>query len=310
MNNTQESTLSMSIGTINYFDKNAAIVSLLPGIAPLFTKFRVNVNAILVLREQQEIDISGISGNKELLRADLAAKAYDIGRKTEVYASLSNNLILEKEVHFPETSLTNATDSKLESRSLIIYEKANANIADLMPYGVTEEDLISLQNAIDFFRASVPTPRSVATEKKQITSQLARLFKENATILEKIDLLVELVRLKHPLFYSGYKDSRKIIPTRTGSLALIAIATDATTGEAIKGVKFTFVHQNGNGEKVKNEAPLVKVTALKGKLNVKNLTEGPYVLTVEKVGFKKQELLVNKAMGDRIKLDVKLEKLS
>ena len=267
MNNTQESTLSMNLGTLNYFDKNAAIASLLPGVEPLITKFRVNVNAILVFRGQQEIDISGISGNKEFLRADLAAKAYDISCKTEAYASLSNNLILEKEVHFAETSLTRATDSKLESRSLIIYEKATANIADLGPYDVTEDDLISLQNAIDLFHASVPTPRTGTTEKKQITDQLARLFKENAMILEKIDLLVELVRLKHPLFYSGYKDSRKIILTGTGSLALIALAIDATTGEAIKGVKFTFVHQNGNGEKVKNETPLVKVTAQKGKLN-------------------------------------------
>ena len=309
MNNMQESTLSMNLGTLNYFDKNAAIASLLPGVEPLITKFRVNVNAILILREQQEIDISGISGTKELLRADLAAKAIDISHKTEAYASSVNNLILAKEVHYPETSLTRATDSKLESRSLIIYEKANANIADLMPYGVTEDDLISLQNAIDLFHASVPTPRTGTTEKKQITNQLARLFKENAMILEKIDLLVELVRLKQPLFYSGYKDSRKIILTGTGSLALIALATDATTGEAIKGVKFTFVHQNGSGEKVINETPLVKVTAQKGKLNVKNLAEGPYITIVEKVGFKKQELLVNKAAGDRIKLNVQLEKI-
>ncbi|NEW82409.1 MAG: hypothetical protein GZ094_08595 [Mariniphaga sp.] len=309
MNNTQESTLSMSLGTLNYFDKNAAIASLLPGVEPLITKFRVNVNAILVLREQQEIDISGISGNKKFLRADLAAKAFDISRKTEVYASLSNNLILEKEVHFAETSLTSATDSKLESRSLIIYERANSNIDDLMPYGVTEDDLIALQNAIDLFHASVPAPRTRTTEKKQITNQLVMLFQENAKILEKIDLLVELVRLKQSLFYSGYKDSRKIILTGTGSLALIAIATDAATGEVIKGVKFTFVHQNENGEKVKNETPLVKVTAQKGKLNIKNLAEGPYITIVEKVGFKKQELLVNKAAGDRIKLDVKLEKI-
>lgn len=309
MNNTQESTLSMNIGTLNYFDKNAAIASLLPGVEPLITKFRVNVNEILVLREQQEIDISGISGTKVLLRADLAAKAIDISHKTEAYASSVNNLILAKEVHYPETSLTRATDSKLESRSLIIYERAKANIDNLTPYGVTEDDLVALQNAIDLFHASVPTPRTITTEKKQITNQLVRLFKENALILEKIDLLVELVRLKQPLFYSGYKDIRKIILTGTGSLALIALATDAATGEAIKGVKFTFVHLNENGEKVKNDTPLVKLTAKKGKLNIKNMAEGPYITTVEKVGFKKQELLVNKAAGDRKKLNVQLERI-
>ena len=310
MNNSQESTLSMSVGVINFLDKNTAVTSILPGFEPLFTKFKVNKDLILVLREQQEVDKKGIRDNKDMLRADLAAKAYDVSRKTEVYASFANNLILAKEVHFPETSLIKATDSKLESRSLIIYDKANANIAELAPYGVTEDDLIYLKSSIELFRAAVPTTRTGTTEKKLVTSQLARLFTENEGILGKIDLLIEIVRLSNSDFYKGYKDNRMIIKTGSGSLALIATATDAVTGKGFKGVKFTFVHQDGNGEETRRAEPLVKITSPNGKFQVKNMNEGPYLVIVEKPGLKSQELHINKAAGDRIKLDVKLDKIS
>jgi len=309
MNNTQESTLSMSVGTINYLNKNASITSNLPGFEPLFTKFKENTNGILVLREQQEIDKSGITENKELLRADLVAKAYDISHKTEVYATLVNNLILAKEVHFPETSLSKATDSKLESRVLIIIEKVNAYLSELMPYGVSAADLAALQNVFALFRAAIPGPRAGTIDRKSVTDQLAILFKNNKSVLDKIDLLIDIVRLSQPVFYSGYKNSRKIIQTGNGSLALTARVLDADTGIGIKGVKFTFVPQNGNGESFKSEEPMVKITAQKGRLNIKNMSDGAYRTIVAKTGYKQKELIVNKAAGDRIKLNIQLEKI-
>jgi len=309
MNNSQKGTLSMSVGTVNYLRKNAAILSIIPGFIALFTKFEVNVNGILVLRGQQEVNKSGIRDNKELLRADLAAKAFDIGRKTEAFASSVNNLILAKEVHYPGTSFTNASDSKLESRAQVIYEKANANIADLAPFDVSADDLIGLQMAIDLFHAAVPAIRTGTTEKKQITSQIAKLLKENDALLVKMDLLVEVVRLKQPDFYKGYKDNRMIIKIGSGTLALVASASDAATGEGLKGVKFTFVRQNENRATIGAE-PLVKVTAKKGRLNVKNMNEGPYLVIIEKSGLKRLELQVNKVPGDLLRLNVKLEKLS
>ena len=308
MNNSQKSTLSMSVGTVNYLKKNAALMSIIPGFDALFNRFEVNVNGILVLRGQQEVNKSGIRDNKELLRADLAVKAYDISRKTEAYASLANNLILVKEVHYPETSFTNATDSNLESRSQIIYEKAKANIADLAPYDVSEDDLIGLQTAIDLFHAAVPAIRTGTNEKKQITSQIAQLLKENDVLFEKMDLLIEIVRLKQPDFYKGYKDTRMIIKTGNGSLALVASATDAATGEGLKGVRFTFVRQNENRETIGTQ-PLVKTTAKKGGLNIKNMSEGSYLVIAEKPGLKRLELHVNKVAGDLLRLNVKLEKI-
>ena len=47
----------------------------------------------------------------------------------------------------------------------------------------------------------------------------------------------------------------------------------------------------------------------KGRLNVKSMSEGPYLVIAEKPGLKKLELQVNKVAGDLLRLNVKLEKI-
>ena len=311
MTNVQESKNSMELGLRDFFYKNASIANTLPTFGILFPQFNSNLDQIQVLREQQEIDTSGISDNKGLLRTNVVTKALDVSRKTETYAKMTNNAILAKEVHYSETDLNKSADLKLRDRALVIHDKANANIVALAEYGVNPGMLIVLKNAIDLFNAAIPSTRTGKTETKQVTNQLNKLLKANDGLLAKFDLLVEVVRLTEPEFYSSYKDNRKIINTGTGSLALIAKATDAITGEAVKGVKFTLIPQNGNGNKAdtKTGEPLVKITAQKGILRIKNMTDGPYLTIVAKTGYKEKELLINKAAGDRINLNVQLERI-
>jgi len=311
MTNYQESKYSMMIGTRDYLIKNSEIAKTLPAFGELFPGFNANINQIQVQRELQEIDKSGITDTKSMLRFDLTSQALDVSRKTEVYARMNNNAILAKEVHYSETDLNKSADSKLKDKALVIYDKANANVAALAVYGIRPEMLTALKNSIDLFNASIPTTRTGKTETKQVTNQLTKLLKANDELLTKFDLLVEVVRLTEPVFYSGYKDHRKIINTGTGSLAMIAKATDALTGEAVKGVKFTLIHQNGTGNKpeTKTGEQLVKITAQKGILHIKNLTDGPYLTIVSKTGYKEKELIVNKATGDRINLNVQLERV-
>ena len=233
----------MKLGMRDFLNKNAAITSTLPTFGELFPQFNDNLSQIQVLGEQQEINKSGISEHKNLLRSDLVAKALDISRKTEVYAKMNNNSVLAKEVHYTETELNKSSDSGLKDKSLVIWDKANTNVTALAEYGVSPEMLTALKNGIDLFNASIPTTRTGKAETKQITTQFADLFNANDAILAKFDLLVEVVRLTQPEFYSAYKGIRRIINTGTGTLALTANITDLTTGEGIKGAKVTFVQQ-------------------------------------------------------------------
>ena len=310
MNHKQESKYSMKLAVRDFFNKNATITAIMPGFSALYTLYLANLTQIQLIREQQEIDKSGIKDNKDLLRVDLVTKAYDVGKKTEVYAKMNNNAILAKEVHYSETELSKAADSKLKDKALLIYDRANANLAALATYGITAAVLTALKNAIDLFNAAIPTTRTGRTETKAATDQLTKLFKADDELLAKFDLLVEVVRLPQPAFYSAYKDNRKVIDTANGSLALTALITDAATGEGVKGAKATFILQNGTAKATiaKAEKPLVKITALKGIFKIKNMPDGIYTVTIEKTGFKTITVTVNIANGDLTVLEVQLEK--
>ncbi len=88
---------------------------------------------------------------------------------------------------------------------MVIWEKANAKVAALAEFGVSSEMSTALENVIDLSNTLIPIIRTGSGETKQITTQLADLFIVNEAILAKFDLLVEVVRLTQPEFYSGYK---------------------------------------------------------------------------------------------------------
>ena len=310
MTSKQESKYSMKLAVRDFLNKNATVTATLPGYGTLFALYLANIAQIQVIREQQEIDKSGIKDNKDLLRVDLVTKAYDVGKKTEVYAKMNNNAILAKEVHYSETELNKAADSKLKDKALLIYDRANANLAALATYGITAAVLTALKNAIDLFNAAIPSTRTGKTETKTATDQLAKLFKSDDELLAKFDLLVEIIRVSQPVFYSAYKDNRKVIETGTSSLALTATITNKETGEGEKGVKVTFVSQNGalKSTSVKAEKPIVKITAAKGIFKIKTMADGTYTATIHKSGFKEQIVTVTIAQGEMTELIIELEK--
>jgi len=311
MTNKQESKYSMKLGLRDFLTQNATITAAIPNFTTLFTSFIGNINQIQVIREQQEVDKTGIAVNKVQLRADLIAKTMDVSRKTEAYAKMTNNAVLTKEVHYAESELKKTADTILKDVALLIHNKANANLAALATYGVTAAALTALKTAIDLFNASIPKPRLGITEKKQATGQLDKLFKANDEILGKFDTLVEIVRLSQPVFYTAYWDNRKVIETGTGSLKLNALISDAATGKGIKGAKVSFVPQNSmtKAASIKGEKPLVKTTTEKGGFNIKSLAAGIYTATVSKPGYKDQVVTVTVDDGDLTELIVKLEKV-
>ncbi|MBK8807853.1 MAG: carboxypeptidase regulatory-like domain-containing protein [Bacteroidales bacterium] len=126
-----------------------------------------------------------------------------------------------------------------------------------------------------------------------------------------MDLDIELFKTSNPDFYSQYKTARLVRPTRGGATSVLGSVTEAQSGEPIKGVTFTFVAvSNGTvkGATAELPKPIVKKSAEKGKFRA-SLPENTYHVTVEKIGFQKQELTITVASGETTYLHVELVKL-
>lgn len=299
MNSRQSSIYAMLRRVYDLLKKKLALLSKLPVFTDLFSSYESKLTQIGVLSEQQEKDISGLKKQKEALKADLITKALDVSRRVVAYAKLTGNDVLAKEAYYTETDLQHYPDETLVTSCSVIYTAAETHAASLIEYDVTPETLAALKKAIDDFKAVMDSPKIGHTEKKQITDQLALLFEEEITLLDKIDLLVDMMKNTQPEFYAEYFDTRKVV-YHSGSLAIKGKITDAVTGAPLSGVNVSFV--------LDGAVKLEKTTADGGGFTVKTLSEGTYLVTASRIDYASQTLPVTVLANELCVINIALVK--
>lgn len=299
MNSRQSSIYAMLRRVYDLLKKKLALLSKLPVFTDLFSSYESKLTQIGVLSEQQEKDISGLKKQKEALKVDLITKALDVSRRVVAYAKLTGNDVLAKEAYYTETDLQHYPDETLVTSCSVIYTAAETHAASLIEYDVTAETLTALKKAIDDFKAVMDSPKIGHTEKKQITDQLALLFEEEITLLDKIDLLVDMMKNTQPEFYAEYFDTRKVV-YHSGSLAIKGKITDAVTGAPLSGVNVSFV--------LDGAVKLEKTTADGGGFTIKTLSEGTYLVTASRIDYASQTLPVTVLANELCVINIALVK--
>lgn len=262
-------------------------------------------------RDAQTIETTGVTTDKKNKRALMSEKAAFIQNRIQSYANVVNNVELLESVNYSTTKMAMARDTDIVGICNTILSRASANAVALVPYGVTAAIITELQAAITAYSAMVAKPKTVKSQTKTATENLTKLFKEADELLTKrLDLDIELFKTSKPDFYSQYKTARIITPTGGGATSVVGNVTVAGSGEPVKGAIFTFVAENNGTQKTaaaKTAKPIVKKSAEKGKFRAV-LPENTYRVGVEKIGFKKQEVIVTVANGATTNLNIVLER--
>lgn len=310
MTNNQENSYEMQITVRDFLSTNKSITDLLPNFVVLFPQYCGNLMQIGSIKEKKSASMAGISEKKDKIRADLVQKTFTIANKTMVFAKMVENPVLANEVKCTESILSHMKDGKIIDLANLIYSRANANLEQLKEYGVTADGLKELKSAISLMETTIPSMRIERNEGVALTRQLKALFAANGAILDKIDLLVQLVRLSHPEFYAGYKSNRKLPNKKSTTLSFAAKVVSAANGEPLKGVRvvLTPVAKPGVAATAKSVKPIEKKTADKGMLRIKNLPEGVYTIIIEKTGYATVTLTVSITDGEMTTLKVKMDK--
>jgi hypothetical protein len=306
MNTKIEGRYFMKLATSNFLNQNPTITALLPGFDGFFTDYKNDLDKMRTLREKLEVSTSGITSNNKKIKNDVIEMAIDISHKMEAWAVINKNEILTKEVHLTSTALTKLNAAQLRDKAMMLHNKANAMLNDLTPYGINAELLARFNTLIDDLNTSIPGSRLGKNGKLQNKSQMNQLSKNTDDFLDKVDLLVEIVRVSQPTFYQAYKHIRQVPETSKSTLAAKGLITDASTGEPLKGVSIKFILEGDNS---KLNGHLVKISAKQGGFYIKSLAPGIYNVTVSKIGYATQvvKLIINN--GELGNLKVELQKL-
>src|SRR5690348_11696303 len=148
MTTKQENRFSMQLVARDYLNANSAIVATLPNCGGYVAAVQTGITQVQLIREQQEVDKTGLAESKSQLRSNLVSLAMDTVRKVAAYASNVNNVVLLNEVNYSESDLKRCPDTILRDTCQVIFSRANANAGVLVSYGVAITGLASLQTAI------------------------------------------------------------------------------------------------------------------------------------------------------------------
>ena len=219
MDDRQENTLSMYQVVGPVLDDNATVWSGVPAFVAARAAFLAEVTNIQTLTQTQQQPSTGVTEDKQDLRAAMADAAMVVVGPLSAYAAVTGNGDLAAQAAFSRTDFVYGRDNQAATNGDLVHSLATANATALTNYGVTAGMLTALRAAIDAYRAIIQRPRQVITTTSAATTQLDAAFtRATAVLTSQIDKLMELFRLSHPTFYQAYQAARNIIGPNTGPL--------------------------------------------------------------------------------------------
>ena len=308
MTRPQKIKLNMYLSLRNLRNLYADIIKKIAKFDASFDVLQSNIDQIQQVSEQQGINKTGLTIDKNKLKVKLIALTLKYASKVAIYAKLNNNETLLKEVKLKESDLDKISGVILRDKAQVIYSRVEANIGNLEEQGITSDTQKQFQNAIIDFNKALSTPRTGIAERRMATQKLPLLFDAADAAIEIMDLAAESAKDEQPDFFNAYKTSRTLVDMNTGKIKFKGIAVELLSQKPMKGVTFSFRHNglktsggNGNGE-------IHKKTADKGSFIIKNIETGIYNIAIKKPGYKEQDLNVTISEGERSELRVELEK--
>jgi len=282
---------------IGFSDENPTKTENLPNFTTNLSKLKTTVSAIEVAAQQQNADTKGVTLYKLKLRNQLISLSADNARKLATYAKLTRNSELLGKVNYSESDLRKSTDESLMNSARIIYNSAEPIIVGLTDYDIRVATQTTFLAAINDFSEALGSPDLAATLRKQATENIVALLETGNCYVTDMAAAVEIVRIKEPLFYLGFKTAQKVTILGKVKLAVKGQTTDAND-IPVPRVMMT-ITLNGT-------VALAKKTSVKGGFYIRSLATGTYQFAFKKAGYADQTVTVNVNNGEMTKVMVKL----
>ncbi|MCX6231037.1 MAG: carboxypeptidase-like regulatory domain-containing protein [Bacteroidetes bacterium] len=310
MTKDEQSYLKMSVTEESNLLNNLSICGSLPGFTNYHTVIQDCNTKIkdAAVREESGRFLDTLT--KKQLREMLVDECSDIIRKMYAYAVNENLNDLIKGLTYSHTFLKKTSEGKLNSICSSVLEQANKHQANLNNYGITSATITKLQQTASDFDALLPKTEQEKTELKENRQQLKQLFAILRTNWSKMDNIIEILRLDHPDFYYKYHDLRKPDSIKSSSIDLSVKMYDKQSGQAVSMVNLSLMPTASlEQERFEANASIIKNQTKMYGCFFKNLSEGNYIITASKAGYRETTKEITIIKGEYTAVNIVMEKL-
>lgn len=153
------------------------------------------------VKTEQRIFLDALCSKAMILRNGLEVFAYD-NQLPSVYES----------IRYSEKILKKSPQQVLRDRLTRIYELTVEHESALSIYGITSSHISEFMDLYQHFEEEIVALRRGLIERKLLTNRIHGLENEIMAVLKKkIDVLIKLLAVEHPVFFEDYKNARIVI---------------------------------------------------------------------------------------------------
>jgi len=275
MTTRNESKLNMYDAVISFCNNNASVTASIPAFQSALTNFQSTVAGIHSNAQLEANIITGHTASKADLKQTLATAAANLAALVYAYAIDAKDSVLRERVNIVPSEFKKFKDEMLIAACSNIRDAANANIAELAPYGITASSITDLQTAIDAYAAKISSPRNAVSQRASYSKAITALFKQADGILKKqLDKMALNFQAANIDFYNTYKSNRTIIDPGTSATSIAGTVTNSDNGQPVAGAHVQLV---GNGH--------ADVTDAQGNYILKSIEIGTQQVKITCAGF-------------------------
>jgi hypothetical protein len=285
MNILQQAHLTMDEGVSIYCRRHEAELNNLANFPAVFTVFTDLFEKIKLQVKQQYLNKTGIAAQKMPFKQSLIDQVMDSSRKLHTFAHFTNKTDLLTITRITETELKVCSDDELYNIALGLFEEGERNIAELVSYGITGETQNRFNKVTNEFSEAMVKWRISVIDKKNATKSLAASFKELDQVLNKLDLILEIVHTSNPDLYAGYREMRKIKVSSRSTIDMKIVVKDALTNDPIRNAQVIIAPVADEANPDFEEETIERKTAEKGGCYEKSLSLGAYTITASRVDY-------------------------
>jgi len=212
MKQEDENFFSMTNATHTVLVENNDAVSTIPAFVTAQARMETLIN--LIKEEEKEIlkNNKGVRSDKQTLKTEIAAVAFEIVGCVKAFANQTKNLELLGNVNYTEKGLIKIRDEQFGPTIALILKKADDNKVELNKHGLEQEDIDELTDLMDEWDGKKQSPRKAIVDRKTTNEkqddhleELDDLFKNS------FDYYANKLKRKFPEFYTKYTNARQVI---------------------------------------------------------------------------------------------------
>jgi hypothetical protein len=176
-------------------------------------KFETLLKAIDAIIGPAEVQTSGITDDKELMKEDLIHTIMEISGPFSALAEDSGNMELMAKVAYTDSKLDEMTDPELVVAGKSLAATAKIHATELATAGITAVEIDALDTLSDGYSNITAGSRTAVTGRSTSKAELENLVRTTSRLLKKnLNRMVIGYRRKNTKFHEEYFAARKVIP--------------------------------------------------------------------------------------------------